>query len=279
MLSNKIDKTKNIYGLLWTRKVGVQIPKSYHFNKMQEVISEKILRGSLGIDVGSGCGYDTYIMAKSTPSIKIVSIDISAGVTTNSKVNRDLRNVYVMKGTVLNTPLKEEIFDFAYSFGVLHHTPDPTKGLLEIRRILKKESPVFLYLYEDHSENILKYTALKVITFLRKITIKIPPKALYILAFIASPFIFIFFSCPAIILNKFKATRRFAENMPFNFGKSPFYLQGDLYDRFGAPIEYRFSKKEIYNLLDKCNFYKIHITKLKATAGWVVWAYKNPDIR
>ncbi len=175
----------------------------------------------------------------------------------------------------MDIPLKEGVFDFAYSFGVLHHTPNPKKGLFEISRVLKKESPVFLYLYEDHSENIIKYIALRAIMVLRKITIKIHPKILYILSFIASPFVFILFSGPAIILRKFKSTRKFAENIPFNFGTSPFYLQADLYDRFGAPIEYRFNRREVYDMLNRCNFYNINITRLKATAGWVVWAYKN----
>lgn len=186
-------------------------------------------------------------------------------------------NVYVIKGSVIHSPLKEGIFDFAYCFGVLHHTSDPKKDLLEIARILKKQSPVFLYLYEDHSDNVLKYLALKAVMFLRKLTIKIPPKMLYILSFVASPLVFLFFSCPSIILRKFKSTQKFAENMPFNFSTSLFGLGADLYDRFAAPIEHRFSRKELYDILDSHNFYNINITKLKATAGWVVWAYKKSN--
>lgn len=192
-------------------------------------------------------------MARDNPAVKIVSMDISDGVCINLKVNRDLPNVRIIKGSVLEMPFKENVFDFAYSFGVLHHTPNPEKGLSEIERVLKKKSPVFLYLYEDHSENTVKYVAIKLINFLRKITIKIPPKILYGLSFIASPFIFILFSCPSRILKKFEFTKEFAGKIPFNFGNSPFSLQGDLYDRFGAPIEYRFSRGEIYEIFDKCH--------------------------
>lgn len=239
--SKKVDKTKEVYGLLWEKTDIVNLPGSSHFDKMQEAIPEKIVRGKLGIDIGSGCGYDTYIMAKDNPSVKIIS----------------------------------GVFDFAYCFGVLHHAPDPARCLSEIARILKKQSPVFLYLYEDHSENVLKYLALKAVTFLRMITTRIPRKVLYILSFLASPFIFILFSWPAIILRKFKATQRLAENIPFNFGTSLFGLGADLYDRFAAPIEHRFSKSEIYDILEAYNFSNINVTKLKATAGWVAWAYKN----
>ena len=110
---------------------------------------------------------------------------------------------------------------------------------------------------------------------MRGITTRIPPKILYALSLIASPFIFIFFSCPAKVLSIFKFTKKIAEKIPFNFGTSPFSLRGDLYDRFGAPIEYRYSRGEVYDMLNKYSIFNINITRLKATAGWVVWGYKK----
>jgi hypothetical protein len=63
--------------------------------------------------------------------------------------------------------------------------------------------------------------------------------------------------------------------MPFNFAGTPFSLSGDLYDRFSVPIEYRFSRSELYDLFEKFGFFNIAITRLKNSAGWVAWGYKS----
>lgn len=274
--AQKTDKTRKVYGYLWTKDNAVRpMPEGYHFDNMQEVIPESIVRGSWGIDAGSGCGQDTHIMAKNNPSAKIVSMDISDGIYTNSKLNRGLPNVYVVKGSMLQIPFKDGVFDFAYSFGALHHTTDQKNGLSEISRVIGEKASAYLYLYEDHSENTVKYIAVKIISVMRKITVKIPARMLYGLSLLCSPFIFIFFTCPAKILGKSRFTKRLSEKIPFNFGDSPFSLAGDLYDRFGAPVEYRFSRREVNNMFEKCGFSGINITRLIATAGWVAWGYKK----
>lgn len=272
---NKIRETKERYGYIWGKINSALLADSWHFNDMQELIIEPIVRGEKGIDIGSGCGYDTYIMAKKNPSVRIASLDISDGIYKAGEFTSGLKNAWIIKGSALEIPIKDNTFDFAYSFGVLHHTPDPERGIKETARIIKKGAPVFLYLYEDHSDNIIKYLAIKIITFIRKITTRIPPKMMYVISCLASPFVVLLFTYPSKIFKKFKATQNLANKMPFNFGTHPFSVADDLYDRFSAPIEYRFSKKEIFDLLSKNGFVDIQIEKFKDKAGWVSWGKKS----
>ena len=268
-----LKETKNTYSLLWERS-GNRVPDKWHFNAMQEAIAEPIVRGKVGIEVGSGCGYDTCIMANSYPAVKIITIDISDGIYKTKELAAGLDNVLAIKCSALDIAVKGSSLDFAYSFGVLHHTDDPIKGLREIARVLKKGSPAFIYLYEDHSENIFKYVALKAVSALRSITTRMPKKALYLLSWLLSPLVFIFFTLPSKILSRFNATRHIAGKMPFNFDRGPFSLRGDLYDRFGAPVEYRFSRRQMYDMFERCGFTNVHVTRLERTAGWVAWGYK-----
>jgi len=270
---NVAKETGDTYSLLWDRSAS-SVPARWHFDAMQEVIPDPIVRGNLGIEVGSGCGYDTCIMARNNPSVRLVSMDISDGVYKTGRLVAGLGNVLVMKCSALCIAAKDSTLDFAYSFGVLHHTADPEKGLCEIARVLKKGSPAFVYLYEDHSENPLKYLAIKAISAVRGLTTRMPDKLLYVLSWIASPVVFAFFTIPSKIMRNFKITKPIAAAMPFNFGTGPFSLRGDLYDRFGAPVERRFSRKGIYKLFETCGFSDVNVTRLKDTAGWVAWGHK-----
>jgi len=202
-------------------------------------------------------------------------MDISDGVYKTKEFSQGLENVFVIKGSVLDLPIKNNIFDFAYSFGVLHHVSDSERGLKEITRTLKKGAPVFLYLYEDHSENRIKYYTLKLVTVLRKFTVKIPPKILYGISYLISPIMVILFSYPARIFNRFRILKPLSEKMPFNFGTHLFSLVGSLYDRFSVPIENRFSRQEAFDLLSKNKFTKVKINRLRTKAGWVVWGHKD----
>lgn len=268
------NRTSQVYSFLWKevdKRRGCFVA---HFIKMQEAIPEQIVSGELGLEIGCGDGLDTQIMASKSSNTKIIAIDISEGVYSADFRNRYLDNVRILRSSALKLPFKSGIFDFCYSFGVIHHTADPSGCFKEIFRVLRLGGKTFLYLYEDHSDNILKKYPLIAVSVIRKITSHLDNRVLYSFCLLASPFVFVVFSLPARIFNRFRATKKLAEAMPFNFGRAPFSLAGDLYDRFGAPIELRFNSARLHELLEKGGFSSIIITKLKATAGLVVQAVK-----
>lgn len=50
-------------------------------------------------------------------------------------------------GSVLELPFDADSFDYVHCNGVLHHTPDWQKGIMEIRRVLRPGGVMFLMLY------------------------------------------------------------------------------------------------------------------------------------
>lgn len=264
-------KTAKNYGVLWS-KVNGRAPEKYHFDRLREAVGEQIVRGKTGIEIGCGCGWDLFRIATQNPSVRIVGMDISPGIQAAAKLTGHLANAAPIQGSAGDIPFKDRSFDFVYSFGVLHHLPDFRKGLSEVSRILKKECPCFLYLYEDHSDNPIKHYALRIVSLIRKFSTRINPKLLYTISCLASPVCVILFSYPARLLKMFRYAYPLYSKIPFNFGTNLFSLRGDIYDRFSAPIENRFSREGLSQIMLGCGFGEIRIFKLKDTAGWIVRA-------
>lgn len=273
--NQKTEKlTQKRYSFLWKKFRNNSALEEYHYRFMAQVIPVKIASGKIGLDLGCGAGLDTYLLAKENPSIKIIGIDISDGIYEARRISEKLNNVRIVKGSVTRIPLKDNTCDFVYSFGVLHHIHNYKEGLWEIKRVLKNKGSCFLYLYEDHSDNPIKFISLKLASLVRKITIRLPEEIVYGFSYFLSPLLFICFSLPAKFFRRFKCTLNLYEKMPFNFAETPFSLAGDIYDRFSVPVEFRFNKAALLELFKEFAFSNTGITKLEATAGWVVWGRK-----
>lgn len=264
-----LSETVSLYSHVWSAVAGTEPQGPPHVEGIEEALGESVVQGTLGLDAGSGCGGDTETMARRHPSVEIVSLDMSEGVYETRRRTAALPNVHVVRGSVLSVPLRSGLCDFGYSFGVLHHTTDPPRGLREIVRVLKPGGPLSLYLYEDHGGNPWKALPLRAVSALRRVTTKLPPLVLSCLCYALSPVVVLVFSVPARIMARFGPTRALAERMPFNFGTGPFSVHADLMDRLGAPIEVRYSREGFASLMRDGGLGALRVTQLARSAGWV----------
>nr|MBI3612084.1 class I SAM-dependent methyltransferase [Nitrospirota bacterium] len=270
-----LEKTVEVYSHIWTHLGSPDTGGPAHVEDVEEALGDKVTQGTIGLEAGSGNGADTGVLAKRHPEIEIISLDMSEGVYRTLRRTIGLPNVHVVRASVLALPVKSALCDFGYSFGVLHHTADPQAGLHEIVRVLKPGGRVSLYLYEDHADNPWKAVPLKLVAAIRHVTTKLNAKVLSALCYALSPFIVLVFSVPARVFRCFEATRPLAENMPFNFGTSLFSVHGDLLDRFGAPVEVRYSRESVRAFMEACRLTQLRLTKIRTLAGWVVSGVRN----
>jgi len=266
----RLSKTITLYSHVWKSAGHNSSPGAAHVEGVEEALGESVVYGAVGLDAGSGAGADSETMARRYPFVEVISLDMSEGVYETRRRTETLSNVHVIRGSVLSIPLKSGVCHFGYSFGVLHHTTDPKRGLQEIVRVLKPGGHVSLYLYEDHAANLWKAIPLKVVSVLRAVTTRLDARVLSGLCYLLSLFIVMAFSIPARIMARFGPTQSLAARMPFNFGTSLFSVQADLVDRFGAPIEVRYSRDGVIALLQACGMTEIRTTRRKTSAGWVV---------
>lgn len=273
--NSDFESTSNLYGKLW--KETKSMPISWHIHEMQKVLPQNIAQGKLGLEIGCGSGFDSVFIAQENPSLQLCSIDISEGVFVAQKnlERKGLKNLNLVRASATSLPFQDATFDFCYSFGVLHHLREPYDGFKEVIRVLKPGAPFYLYLYEDHHDDPLKFYPLKFIKTLRKLTSKLSPTHLKIVATCLSPFVVVSFSWPSKILGQFKKTEHIAKKIPFNFGKGLFSVTGDLYDRFGAPYEHRFNQTQLKDWYKKQACEKYLFTKLQKSSGLVTMGFKS----
>ena len=101
----------------------------------------------------AGCGNGRYTLAlKKIGMKKVVGVDFSDVNISDAKKRIKkigIKNVEFKKGNVLRLPFRNNSFDFVFSNGVLHHTTNPQKGLNELLRVLKKNGKAYLNLMVD----------------------------------------------------------------------------------------------------------------------------------
>jgi ubiquinone/menaquinone biosynthesis C-methylase UbiE/uncharacterized protein YbaR (Trm112 family) len=145
------------FGWQWNKWAKVQFedenigkPMEGHTSSMFKKITElsySKLKNKVICDIGCGPGRFVDIAQKLSCEL-VVAVDYSSAIDV-SKKNFALndKNILFVQADALNLPFKNNVFDYAYSIGVLHHTPNPAKGVNEAKRILKKNGEFALSVY------------------------------------------------------------------------------------------------------------------------------------
>lgn len=108
---------------------GPELAEQWHRNLQRNLGDALVLdelRGRRILDVG--CGFGRHCYAASDHGAEVVGIDLSGGVEVAYRNTRDRPNVHVVQCDVHDRPFRDGLFDVVWSFGVLHHMPDPAAG-------------------------------------------------------------------------------------------------------------------------------------------------------
>ncbi|CAN5210310.1 hypothetical protein BH09PSE1_BH09PSE1_07460 [soil metagenome] len=88
------------------------------------------------LDIASGEGYGSAMLAESAASVDGVDIDATAVASANARYRRPDRLRFHV-GSVENIPFEEDTFDVVVSFETIEHIEDPQALLKEVKRVLK----------------------------------------------------------------------------------------------------------------------------------------------
>jgi SAM-dependent methyltransferase len=138
-----------------------------HFTQQDELYAQQFLgwiapvrpdffRDKVVLEGGCGKGRHTQLAA-GWGARDIVSIDLSAAVESAFAATRSLNNAHIIQADIYRLPLKQ-VFDYAFSVGVLHHLPDPRAGFLALASRVKPGGHISAWVYgAENNEWITRF--------------------------------------------------------------------------------------------------------------------------
>jgi len=105
------------------------------------------------LEVGCGIGTDTISFARA--GAKVTAIDYSEKSLEIAKQRAEVYGLeidfYKANAEELSKVVPVEDYDLVYSFGVIHHTPNPERAISEIRKYMGPESVFKMMVYNRYS--------------------------------------------------------------------------------------------------------------------------------
>jgi SAM-dependent methyltransferase len=269
-VTDKTRATSERFGFGWT--VGglpppLTAPIPYHLDTMLKALGAPQPAG-LVLDAGAGEGVD-LASAALQPGCRAVGVELSdGGVRATSARIRTVPRASLVQGNLLQLPLRSSIFDVAYSYGVVHHTVDPELAVREIVRTLKPGATLLIYVYEDFERRGWPWrAALTTVNVLRRPISALSPRNIRRVCAALAPLVYVTCTLPS---RHFAWAARFP--YPATQNRTLRSLIPDLYDRFAAPIEKRYSESGARALVQQAG---CHVRAVAYARGWCVWGEKR----
>lgn len=255
MSSDNIDiKTVEGFGSEWKKYDQKSLPEKELAEQYQNYFDifpwEKLQANAVGFDMGCGSGRWAKCVSSEDAVSKLFCIDASSKALSVAKENLKGRsNTQCLLGQFDNIPLEDESMDFGYCLGVLHHIPDPKKGLEQCVRKLKRGAPFLVYLYYAFDQRPWWFKGLwRASDWLRKSISKLPFLLRNFICQCLAILVYFPLSRMAFFLEKAGCD---VQNFPLSAyrNKSFYTMKTDSLDRFGTRLEYRFTKNQIEQMM------------------------------
>lgn len=247
-------KTVSSFGEEWTKFDSFSDDEIKRTGDMYfDIIDFSVInRNSTVMDVGCGTGRWTRYIA---PKVKFVeAVDPSEAIFAAASLLKDQKNIRVTQASTDNLPFADNSFDFVFSIGVLHHIPDTRQAMTDCIRKVKPGGLFLVYLYYslDNRSGLFKFL-FWLSNLLRKVVSSMPARMKRVVCDILAVIVYM----PFILLSRLFfaiGLKKLAKRVPLSiYARQTFnIIRNDSLDRFGTPLEQRFSREQIKQMMSGC---------------------------
>jgi 2-polyprenyl-3-methyl-5-hydroxy-6-metoxy-1,4-benzoquinol methylase len=208
------------------------------------------LAGKLVLDVG--CGMGRFAEVVSRWGAHVVGIDLSQAVEAAARNLAD-RDVTILQADVFSLPFAAESFDYIYSMGVLHHTPDCEKAFKVLPPLLKTAGGITIWLYSAYNKWY------RMSDVYRKFTRRLPHRTLHSLCYLTRPLYAAHQVMSAVPVVGKPASGVLRYLVPMSFDADPHWRQLDTFDWYSPWYQSKHTYEEVFRWFESCGLQDLHV--------------------
>ncbi len=139
------------FGYQWNRFDRTQLDSANGTTQSRDAFVEKTgwslpdLRGKRVLDAGCGMGRFAEVCADA--GAEVHAVDLSSAVEACHRNLGAQPNVFVYQADIMDLPFADGAFDYVYSLGVLHHTPNTRLAFERLVPLLGAEGQIAVWVY------------------------------------------------------------------------------------------------------------------------------------
>ena len=208
------------------------------------------LAGKLVLDVG--CGMGRFAEVATRWQAHVVGIDLSLASEVAAQ-NLSDRNAVIFQADVFQLPFATASFDFIYSIGVLHHTPDCEQAVKVLPKLLKPGGRIAVWLYSSYN------TWYRMSDLYRKVTRRMSPRTLYRLAHIAVPMYGLHQFLRSVPLVGKPISGMMKYLLPMSFNPDPRWRVLDTLDWYSPWYQSKHTYEEVFRWFEDCGLRDLRV--------------------
>jgi len=244
------------FGFQWQRYSRTQLDhdgireSEEHFQKKTGLRPGQ-MKGKLVLDVGCGMGRFAEVATRWGAHVIGIDLSVAAEVAARNLADRDF---VALQADLFHLPFAVESFNYIYSVGVLHHTPDCEQAVKVLPQYLKPGGTLAVWLYSGYNK-WYRFTDIY-----RKYTHRMSPASLHRMLKVAVPFFYHLNRCVGMIPLVGKPVAGLIHHVfPVNRQADPEARVLDTFDWYSPKYQSKHTYEQVFRWFEDSGLQDLHV--------------------